>query len=438
MSELERIAEAAYIYLYPLVLMDETRRQQCSAFNTWFHSRKYPPGHFKLIIRPNFDTLYSIAWLDLTTGPVVIHTPDTNGRYYCMHMMDMWTDSFAVPGSRTWGTEANSCVVVGPHHPASATQQQQRHVIRSPTSYVWIITRIQTNGRADYAAVHKLQNGFQIVGLDGESKRTNVVPNIKREERKTPPFSKVKHMTPKDFFDKALQLLAFFPPHQTDSSIVFQLERLGMMSGQYDQFSYDALPSRVQNALTHGATNGVHKMRKYAKEMSARNVQNGWEMALEGIGVYGNNYFRRAAVAAGGLGAVPAEDAVYSSLVHALSSDHRYEMQIKESDLPPCDAFWSITLYDSQGYPVPNQWDKYALNNRHGLVFEQDGSIVLHFQQHSPGKEREKNWLPTPGGNGGRFTLTGRYYAPRRELLAGKWKPPEVVKVGCERGSSKM
>ena len=87
MSELERIAEAAYIYLYPLVLMDETRRQQCTAFNTWFHSRKYPPGHFKMIIRPNFDTLYSIAWLDLTTGPVVIHTPNTNGRYYCMHMM---------------------------------------------------------------------------------------------------------------------------------------------------------------------------------------------------------------------------------------------------------------------------------------------------------------------------------------------------------------
>lgn len=435
MSELERIAEAAYIYLYPLVLMDVTRKQQCSAFNTWLHSRKYPPGHFKMIIRPNFDTLYSIAWLDLTTGPVVIHTPDTNGRYYCMHMMDMWTDSFAVPGSRTWGTEANSCVVVGPH--PSVDPQQQRHVIRSPTPYVWIITRIQTNGQADYSAVHKLQNGFQISGLGGESKRKGV-PDIKREERTIPPFSKVKQMQPKEFFDKALQLLSFFPPHQTDGSIVLQLERLGMISGQYDQFTYDALPPQVQKALHHGATNGFHNMKKYSKEMSARNVQNGWEMALEGIGVYGNNYFRRAAVAAGGLGAVPAEDAVYSSLANALSSDNRYEMHIKESDLPPCDAFWSITLYDSTGYPVPNQWNKYALNNRHGLVFEKDGSIVLHLQQQSPGKERERNWLPTPVN--GRFTLTGRYYAPRRELLAGKWKPPEVVQVGCEseRGSSKM
>ena len=112
-------------------------------------------------MRPNFDTLYSIAWLDLRRGPVRIRAPDTHGRYYCMHMMDAWTDTFAVPGSRTWGTAANSCTVVW-HPDGHEGDDSGGAVLRSPTPFVWIIHRIQTNGEADYDAVHALQDGFRI------------------------------------------------------------------------------------------------------------------------------------------------------------------------------------------------------------------------------------------------------------------------------------
>ena len=348
-SLVNNTAEAAYSYLYPLVLMDETKKQQCRATNTWMHSRSYPPGHFKVVIRPNFDTLYSIAWLDLSSGPVVIQVPDTNGRYYCMHMMDMWTDSFAVPGSRTWGTSSNSCVVLGPddHQQASHYQNDDdgdphHHVFRAPTSSVWIINRIQTNGEDDYPAVHALQDSFHITNLDGTPPPSSSVGRKQNISKKMSPSSIVKRMSAKDFFNTAVRLLASSPPHQADGSIVLQLERLGMHACSYDTFDFAGLSPSIQRALEVGAVAGWSGMRNFPL---VDKIVHGWEMMNDGIGVYGNSYVRRACVAASGLGAVPPEDAVYSTLSKSLPSDGRYEIVFKSNDLPPCDAFWSMTLY---------------------------------------------------------------------------------------------
>lgn len=132
--------------------------------NAWSHMRAFPPGDFKEVVRPNFDTLYSIAWLDLTQEPVIISAPDTQGKYYLLPIMDMWTDVLAAPGKRTSGTKPISFAVTGPHWTGALPKGVTR--IPSTTSYVWIIGRTQTNGPKDYEAVHKVQDGYKLTRLN--------------------------------------------------------------------------------------------------------------------------------------------------------------------------------------------------------------------------------------------------------------------------------
>src|SRR6516165_1195337 len=160
----------AYIYLYSLVTMDVTRKQLTNVepgkgtlggpMNTFANAPAFPAADFKAVVRPNFDTLYSTAYLDLTKEPMVVSVPDTNGRYYLLPMYDMWSDAFAVPGTRTSGTKAASYAVVPPDWAGTLPPNVER--INAPTPFVWIIVRTQTNGPKDYEAVHKVQDGYTI------------------------------------------------------------------------------------------------------------------------------------------------------------------------------------------------------------------------------------------------------------------------------------
>src|ERR1700759_3134432 len=163
------IAVDAYIYFYPLITMDLTRKQSINMdkpefgrgpMNTFVNVPAYPPADFKGVVRSNFDTLYSIAWLDLTKEPLVISAPDTAGRYYLLPMLDMWTDVFASPGSRTTGTQAGNYLVTPPGWSGTVPQGMTR--ISAPTAYVWIIGRTKTDGPPDYAAVHTIQAGYNV------------------------------------------------------------------------------------------------------------------------------------------------------------------------------------------------------------------------------------------------------------------------------------
>ena len=201
---------------------------------------------------------------------------------------------------------------------------------------MWIINRIQTNGEDDYPAVHALQDSFHITNLDGTPPPSSSVGRKQNISKKMSPSSIVKRMSAKDFFNTAVRLLASSPPHQADGSIVLQLERLGMHACSYDTFDFAGLSPSIQRALEVGAVAGWSGMRNFPL---VDKIVHGWEMMNDGIGVYGNSYVRRACVAASGLGAVPPEDAVYSTLSKSLPSDGRYEIVFKSNDLPPCDAF---------------------------------------------------------------------------------------------------
>lgn len=435
-EEANAIAVNAYIYFYPLVTMDITRRVAINVPDgakpgfgpaNEFHSfPEYPPADLKIVVRPNFDTLYSSAFLDLTKEPVVVSAPDTDGRYYLLPMLDMWTDVFASPGWRTTGTQAGNFLVTPPGWagtvPAGITQ------INAPTPYVWIIGRTKTDGPADYDAVHQIQAGYKITPLSQWGK--DAVPvageTDSSVDMKTPPKIQVDTMPGEKYFTYAAELLKANPPHITDQPIIAQIKRIGIVAGQSLDFA--SLDPVVQIAM-EDAPAEAQQLMKWKVPTLAR-VVNGWSMNVDTMGVYGNYYLKRAIVTQLGLGANLPEDAIYpmnlsDSTGKPLDGASNYTIHFEKGDLPPVDAFWSITLYDSEGYQVPNQLNRFTVSSWMPFKYNADGSLDLYFQNESPGSDKEANWLPAPKGP---FNLTMRLYAPKSEALTGKWNPPPVTR----------
>ena len=431
------IAVSAYLYFYPLLTMDLTRLQATNVepgkellhgpANMFSNAPAFPSADFRVVVRPNFDTLYSSAWLDMTKEPMIVSVPDTNGRYYLLPMLDMWTDVFASPGWRTTGTKAQD-LLVAPQGWSGVTPSGVTR-IDAPTPTVWIIGRIKTDGPADYAAVHKIQEGLKITPLSQWGKPATPVevkidPNI---DMKTPPKIQVDTMEGKKYFTYAAELLKTIPPHVTDEPIVAQLRRIGIEPGK--SLDFDALDPAVKKVLEQ-APKAAQQLMAWKVPTLAR-VANGWLMNTDTMGVYGNYYLKRALVAQFGLGANLPEDAVYplnlaDSAGKPLDGTSRYTIHFDKGETPPVNAFWSVTLYDAQGFPVPNSLNRFAVSSWMPFKYNSDGSLDLLMQNDSPGADMEWNWLPAPKGE---FNLTMRLYSPQSDALTGKWNPPPVTRA---------
>jgi hypothetical protein len=397
--------------------------------NSFANVGAFPTADMRVVVRPNFDTLYSSGWLDLTKEPVIVSVPDTGGRYYLLPMLDMWTDVFASPGWRTTGTGAGNFLITPPGWSGAVPADFTR--ISAPTPYVWVIGRTKTDGPADYDAVHKIQAGYKITPLSQWGKEPTP-PEVKIDpsiDMKTPPKIQVDTMPAGKYFAYAAELLKLQPPHLTDQPIIAQLKRIGFEVGK--SFDIEALDPAIKKGL-ESAPEDAQKLMAWKLPTLAR-VANGWQMNTDTMGVYGNYYLKRALVTQLGLGANLPEDAIYplnlaDDTGKPLDGASKYTLHFDKASLPPVNAFWSVTLYDNDGFQVANPLNRFAVSSWMPFKTNPDGSLDLYFQNESPGADKEANWLPAPKGP---FNLTMRLYAPKSDALTGKWNPPPVMKAAA-------
>jgi hypothetical protein len=215
------------------------------------------------------------------------------------------------------------------------------------------------------------------------------------------------------------------PPHVTDWSKVARLKRIGLEPGK--SFDYQNLEPNIRQAFDKAAKDALKDM--YAKIPTLARVVNGWQMNTDTMGAYGNYYLKRAIVALVGLGANQPDDAVYPLAASdangkPLNGKNKYVLHFDKQELPPVGAFWSITMYDEVGFAVPNSINRCAIGDRDDLKYNADGSLDLYFQHANPGPGKESNWLPSPAS--GTLGVTMRLYAPKPQILDGRWNPPAV------------
>ena len=252
------IATSAYIYAYPLILMELTRRISTNVadtrqftkapMNQFANVPAFPDATYTDIVRPNVDTLYSLMWFDVSQEPLLISVPDSGGRFYLLQMCDMWTDVFDSPGKRTTGTNAQVLAIAGPRWQGQLPAEAM--LIHSPTAIGWIIGRTQTNGKADYDAVHKFQAGLIATPLSQWGKpyqppAGRINPDW---DMKTPPVDQVEKLSPAAYFSLFTELTKLNPPHANDYPILHQMRRIGIEPGK--PFAFDRASPEIQRALT--------------------------------------------------------------------------------------------------------------------------------------------------------------------------------------------
>ncbi len=421
-EEAFKIATDAYVYGYPLVTMEMTRRVMTNTIESkdnhapmgQFHNaRTYPDAAFRDVTAPNADTLYSTAWLDLSKEPYILSIPDEGDRYYLMPMLSGWTDVFQVPGKRTTSDKAQKFAITGPNWKGDLPKGVKE--LKAPTSMVWILGRTYCTGTAeDYKAVHAIQDQYKLVPLSAYGKEYTppagkVDPNI---DMKTPVREQVNRMSGGDYFKLLTALMKDNPPAKADAPMVKAMAKIGVVAGE--DFDESKLAPAIAKAVGSAPKAGVEKIMGYFKEAGTH--ANGWMFTTK-TGIYGTDYVNRALVTAIGLGANRPQDAVYPTSEadgdgSPYSGANKYVMHFAKGETPPADGFWSLTMYNGDYFFVANDLNKYTVSPRNDLKVNEDGSLDVYIQKDTPGKEKEANWLPAPKD---KFILMMRLYWPKRK-----------------------
>lgn len=434
------IASDAYVYGYPLVTMEMTRRVMTNVvkaegsrapMGTLIKLRTYPDATFRDVTAPNADTLYTTAFFDVGAEPWVVSVPDMKGRYFLLPFLDGWTDVFQVPGSRTTGTGAQTYLVTGPGW--SGTVPDGMVQLKSPTGLVWMLGRIYCTGTPeDYAAVHALQDQFKLFPLSAFGK-DYAPPDGKVDtaiDMKTPVRDQVNALDAAAYFTLLAELLKRNPPSAKDAPALERFKRIGLVPGQ--SFDAKSMDARWAKRLPQFSFDRIMLHFKLS-DGDVKNI-NGWGYTTK-TGLYGTDYLQRALVTAIGLGANRPQDAVYPTSLkdkdgRDYSGANKYQLRFAADQLPPVKGFWSLTMYDAAMFFVANPINRYSMSMRTNPKLEADGSLVIYVQNESPGADKEANWLPAPKD---RFNLMLRLYWPDENnpsILDGSWVIPAVTKVG--------
>ncbi|WP_206754529.1 DUF1254 domain-containing protein, partial [Leptolyngbya sp. FACHB-36] len=418
------IGTRAYIWGYPLIYTKrfEIRRLAVTApFNQFSRSQNLTTARNRAVVAPNNDTLYSTTLLDLRQEPVVLSVPDTNGRYYSLQFFDNYTNTFAYVGRRVTGTSAGEYAIVGPNWCGSLPSNFKQ--IKSPVNMVFILGRTLIDGEADLPAARAVQQQYTLVPLSRYG-----TPPVEVQ----PPPTDRQFLNPNDIassgiavFDELGEYLVSTPPRRSEASL---LRRFA---------SIDIGPNRrpseeiTDEATLEGLRQAIPAAEKLIDEKWSNlgTTTNGWSISYELGGDFRKDYLLRAAVAKYGIFANVPEESLYfgtdvDNTGNPLVGSNRYVLTFDQ--LPPVNAFWSLTLYGFDRFFYDNPLNRYAIGDRTpGLQYNADGTLTLYIQNEAPAGN-ESNWFPAPRD---RFSLTLRTYEPQQILLDGQYQPPSVVQI---------
>ena len=421
----------AYLFGYPLVIMDVTRSNSALTIgpeNQLRRVRQFPDANFRDVVRPNADTLYTSGFIDMAQGPWVFELPANAQRYEVMPFMDAWTNVFAAPGTRTLGAAGARLLLAGPSWQGSTPTGLT--LVRAPTQMVWLIGRTQTNGVADYPLVHRLQDGIKLRSLSDWQADPSAAERVSTGWRAAPskpmpPLEQMRSMTTETFFSRFSMLLVNNPPTSADGAMLVKLERIGLKAGQPPPWG-----ALQRWCVSLGRWIADFKVASELKKPPA--LVRGWQTPPATLGNYGTDYNTRAVVAMIGLGANLPADAMYPNARvdangQALDGSRRYRLHFKADELPPVNAFWSVTAYGADDFFIDNPLQRFALGDRDPLLIDADGSLDLLVQAVAPEGDMKRNWLPVKSGQA--FLLNARLYWPKATALKGQWGMPAVERV---------
>ncbi|AOB33134.1 hypothetical protein AKI39_23845 [Bordetella sp. H567] len=433
------IAADAYVYAYPLVLMDVARRVQTNVQSpdTSFGSGA-PLNRFTRMSRaadpllhglpyPDIDTLWSLLWFDVSKEPLLVEVPDARGRYYSLTLADMWSDVFAAPGSRTAQDGLRVYAIVAPDWHGKLPKPAE--LLRAPTSAGLLRLRVAYRGISDLSAAQGFQTAVEATPLSRWGKKT--VPadgHFDVALSRRPAVEQVAEMKPQEFFSTFAELAARYPPHDGDGPMLQRMARLGLAPGQH--FELSRLPADIRAAVEAGVLRGQASVRSPIQPRPQGG--DAWRMPQRRLGSYGTDYPLRARTARVQIATPLPEDEIVlrasaDSDGRPLDGSFRYEVRFDRGQLPPADALWSMTLYNDRRELFDNPINLYAVGTRHPLTPAADGTWTVYVQYAQPAGEQVRNWLPAP--QSGRFTLMLRLYQPREDAAEGLWTPPAIRRI---------
>jgi hypothetical protein len=436
-TEARNIAKEAYIYGFPMV---DNYRIQYAYFvdrnnpefkTTWNQianiPRVYAPAD-TAIQTPNSDTPYSMLGMDLRAEPIVLTVPPVEkNRYFSVQLIDAYTFNFAYLGSRATGNDGGSFLIVGPNWDGEAAKGIT-DVIRSETEFALAAYRTQLFNPADLDNVKKVQAGYKAQTLSAFVG--------KPASPTAPPIDFIKPLTPAEqrtspeFFNILNFILQFCPTHPSEKELIARFAKIGIGAGK--TFNPNQLSPEMKTAIGQGIADAWVDFGELIKQFDAGKVTSG---DVFGTREYmRNNYLYRMGAAAMGIYGNSKEEAMYP--VYGVDADgqklngaNSYTLHFAPGQLPPVNAFWSLTMYElPQSLLVANPINRYLINSPMlpQLRRDADGGLTLTVQNESPGKDKETNWLPAPKGP---FIMYMRLYWPKPEALGGKWTAPTVAKA---------
>ena len=435
-AEAKSLARDAYLFGMPLVFIEKQSDYQTHAtkvektkapVNQFLHYRAFVNASDRSVVGFNVDNLYSFANLDLSKEPIILSIPDMGKRFWLMQLIDAWNGVPAAPGSRTRGGKGGNFAITGPGWKGQLPAGVEE--LKSPTDMVIIGGRTYCGGPADYDAVHKLQDQYKLTPLSQWGRNYMAPSNVPLKEGVTDTVLVNKQfmaLPAEQFYKNLNRLMVTNPPYAADSSMVKSVEKIGIKPG--GDFSLSSFTPEVAKAIEEGYVEGYKTMMEEATHLGK--IENGWSLTYD-MGKYGTRYPYRAAWTFFGVGGNILEDAFYplaqtDADKNPLNGNNKYTLTFVKGQLPPAEAFWSLTMYDFDAYLVPNKLNRYALGDRSKMKFEKDSSLVIYMQKTSPGKDKESNWLPSPAGN---FKVALRLYVPKKQVIDGTWLPPAIQKI---------